>query len=103
MVEPIRILDTPEYRRWLRDLKDKRSKTRIAARMRRVEQGLFGNTRSVGGGVSELKFDFGPGHRVYYGRKGQTIILLLCGGDKSTQSHDVNTAHKIWDQWKDNI
>lgn len=103
MAEPIQILDTSEYRRWLKDLKDKPSRLRIAARMLRVEQGLFGSTRSVGGGVNELKFDFGPGYRIYYSRKGQRVILLLCGGDKSSQSRDIELAHQIWNEWKDRI
>jgi len=103
MVEPIQVIETTQYRQWLDALRDEAAKARIAARARRLEAGLFGNTRSVGGGVSELKLDFGPGYRVYFGRKRNRLILLLCGGDKSTQRRDIVEALEIWERWKDKI
>ena len=81
--------------KWYARLKDIRAKTRIAVRIRRMQLGLIGDAKSVGDGVSELRFDFGPGYRVYYTERGSEIVILLAGGDKSTQERDIKKAKKL--------
>ncbi len=73
---------------------------RIAARIGRLELGLLGDCRSVKGGVSELRIDYGPGYRVYFAKTGKDVILLLCGGDKSTQQSDIAEAKARLKNWK---
>ena len=89
------VLKTKEFQDWLVALVDERAQALITARIGRLEAGNPGNVRSVGGGVSEMKIDFGPGYRVYFTRTGRTILLLLCGGDKSTQTRDIQRAKRI--------
>ena len=79
-------------REWLESLKDRTGQSRIYTRIERAESGNFGDHRSVGSGVFELRLDIGPGYRVYYALDGNDIILLLVGGDKSTQSKDIDVA-----------
>lgn len=81
---------------WLDGLKDKKTQAIVATRLNRVVQGNFGLCRSLGGGVSELKVDYGPGFRVYFGEDGDTIVVLLCGGNKATQSKDIERAKAFW-------
>lgn len=76
----------------VRRLKDRRAKERIAQRIVRVQAGLMGDVKPVGEGVSELRVDYGPGYRVYFRRREEDMILLLCGGDKSTQDRDIREA-----------
>lgn len=83
---------------WVQSLRDHRARQRVIARLVRMQAGNRGDWKPVGGGVFELRIDHGPGLRVYCGQDGQTLILLLCGGDKSTQTKDIETAH---DYWKD--
>src|SRR6202044_2074058 len=85
---------------WYRSLRDKRMRAAVDVRLARVRLGNFGNHRHVGHGVSELKIDLGPGLRVYYGEHAGSLVLLLGGGDKSTQQRDINTAIKLWTEWK---
>lgn len=92
---------TKEFSEWLRNLKDKRARGRIADRIDRLEDGNPGKSRSVGEGVVELKIDFGPGYRVYYIQRGEVLIILLCGGDKSTQQKDIQRAKAIASQLTD--
>ena len=87
---------------WLLDLKDVRAKARILIRLKRVEMGNFGDTKSVGEGVCELRISEGQGYRVYYGRKGNELVILLCGGNKSTQSKDIKIAKEYWRHYCDN-
>jgi putative addiction module killer protein len=84
------------FREWLHALRDVRARARIRVRLNRVRLGNFGDAKSVGDGVSELRIPYGPGYRVYFARTGSTIVLLLCGGDKATQKRDVNTAKDYW-------
>ena len=84
---------------WLTNLKDRKGKAVIQARLERIELRNFGNCRGVGGGVTELKIDFGAGYRVYFGKQGANVVLLLCGGDKSTQTADIATATKLWKEY----
>lgn len=81
---------------WLESLKDKTVRHRIKERLDRVALGNLGDYKPIEQGVLELKFDFGSGYRVYFGRRGETIIILLCGGDKSTQKKDINKAIEYW-------
>ena len=77
---------------WFDRLRDRMAKTRILIRIRRVSLGNPGDVKPVGGGVSELRIDYGAGYRVYFIQKGETLVLLLAGGDKRTQSHDIQVA-----------
>jgi putative addiction module killer protein len=86
---------------WLKGLRDKRARARIDIRLERATDGNFGAMRSVGGTVSELKIDYGPGYRVYLTRRGDEIVVLLCGGDKSSQSKDIERAKKMAGEWKE--
>lgn len=92
---------TKEFSEWLRDLKDRQGRARIISRLDRLEDGNPGNSRSVGEGVVELKIDFGPGYRVYYIQRGEVLIVLLCGGDKSTQAKDIQRAKLMAGQLTD--
>lgn len=85
---------------WLDELNDKRAVARVLARLARVRHGSLGDCKSVGEGVSELRVDYGPGYRVYFGQKGQTLVVLLCGGDKRTQDRDLRLAKQYWHEFK---
>ncbi len=85
---------------WLDALADREARSRIVARLDRLNAGLFGDWKSVGGGVCELRIDHGPGYRVYYAQDGNTLILLLCGGTKRTQANDIEKAHAYWKDYK---
>ena len=76
-------------------------RTLIATRLMRMAEGLAGDIAPVGGGVSELRIHYGPGYRVYVQQRGDTLVVLLCGGDKSTQSRDIATAKKLAQEWID--
>jgi len=91
----ITVRETTDFKEWMRGLKDKVSQSIINARIRRISVGNFGDTKNVGDNVSELRIDYGSGFRVYYTRRGQEIVILLCGGDKSTQTKDIKTAKEI--------
>jgi putative addiction module killer protein len=85
---------------WLDGLRDRVARANIALRIARLELNLFGDTRSVGDGIWELKIDLGPGYRVYYAQSGKDMVLLLCGGDKRNQKRDIRTAKEYWQEWK---
>ena len=85
---------------WLSGVRDKMAQARIRIRLRQVEAGNFGDCESVGEGVSELRVHVGAGYRVYFGRHGQTVVVLLCGGDKRTQTNDIKRAKLFWADWK---
>ncbi|MBM4142517.1 MAG: type II toxin-antitoxin system RelE/ParE family toxin [Lentisphaerae bacterium] len=88
----IEIRETREYGAWFESLRDRTAKTRILIRIRRVSLGNFGDVKPVGEGVSELRVDYGPGYRIYFLRKGETLVVLLGGGDKRTQARDIQRA-----------
>jgi putative addiction module killer protein len=88
----IEVRETCEYAAWFENLRDKMAKTRILIRIRRVSLGNFGDVKPVGEGVSELRVDYGPGYRVYFLRRGETLVVLLGGGDKRTQARDIQRA-----------
>lgn len=83
---------------WFHDLKDRLAKRRIQARIDRLAMGNPGDTNSAGAPITELRIDYGPGYRVYYVQRGAVVVILLCGGDKSTQNADIKTAHKMLGQ-----
>jgi putative addiction module killer protein len=86
---------TDEFVRWLDGLRDVRARARVLVRIERVVTGNFGDSKPVGRGVSELRIDYGPGYRVYFARQGQWIVILLAGGDKSTQARDIKAAIQL--------
>ena len=88
------------FRDWLRALRDRRARARIRVRLNRVRLGNFGDCSSVGAGVSEIRIPYGPGYRVYFGRKGTAVVVLLCGGDKRGQSRDIKLAHEFWQDYR---
>lgn len=88
-------------RDWLLSIKDKLTQAIIFKRIRQAGEGLLGNTRGVGEGVHELKINYGPGYRVYFGIHQDELILILVGGNKSTQQMDIKKAHAYWLVWKE--
>ncbi|MGA2570442.1 MAG: type II toxin-antitoxin system RelE/ParE family toxin [Terracidiphilus sp.] len=95
----MQLKQTEIFRRWRTKLKDERARALIASRLDRLAFGSAGDVKPVGQGVSELRIDHGPGYRVYFQKRGNTIILLLCGGDKSTQDRDIKTAKRLAVEW----
>ena len=91
----MRIEITREFENWLDRLRDRSARYRIQARIDRLAGGNFGDFKLVGGGVQELRIDHGPGYRLYFIRRGNEIIVLLCGGDKASQERDIERAKKI--------
>jgi putative addiction module killer protein len=89
------LLQTDEFRVWLRELKDIRAKALIFNRLDRATLGHFGDAKALGGGVSEMRIDAGPGYRIYDTRRGEVVYLLLMGGDKSTQAWDIQRARTL--------
>ena len=83
---------TTEFNKWLRLLRDRQAAARIRIRVDRLALGLFGDVKPVGEGISELRIDYGPGYRVYFVQRGPILIILLCGGDKSSQVNDIGKA-----------
>ncbi|MEK0180527.1 MAG: type II toxin-antitoxin system RelE/ParE family toxin [Oscillatoriales cyanobacterium] len=88
------------FSEWLDSLRDLKAKFKIDGRLDRVQEGNLGDYRSVGEGVYELRINYGPGYRVYFGQVGTTIVLLLIGGDKSTQEQDINKAKEYWTDYR---
>jgi putative addiction module killer protein len=88
------------YTEWFRNLRDQMARTRIAARLRQIQSGNFGDCKPVGEGVTELRVDVGAGYRVYCGRHGMDWVILLCGGDKDSQTKDIAKAKILWTEWK---
>jgi putative addiction module killer protein len=97
----IEIKQTETFRLWESKLKDRRARTIIATRLMRLAEGLAGDAAPIGEGVSELRIHYGLGYRVYFQRRGNTIIILLCGGDKTSQSRDITTAKTLAREWRD--
>jgi putative addiction module killer protein len=89
----IEIRQTDVFAAWFTGLRDRQARARVTVRIRRLSLGNAGDVRPVGEGVSEMRIDYGPGYRVYFIRRGDAIVLLLCGGDKRTQDRDI--AHAI--------
>ena len=91
----IQVLATAVYKKWLKKIKDNLTLSIISARTDRLKDGNFGDAKPVGEGVFELRIHYGPGYRIYFTRQGETIFLLLCGGDKSTQEKDIKKAREM--------
>lgn len=88
------------FSEWLASLRDIRARAKIRVRLDRVRIGNLGDCHAVGEGVQELRIDYGSGYRVYFGQEGVTVVLLLCGGDNSTQSKDIETAKRYWNEYR---
>lgn len=97
----IEILQTKVFSDWIKKLKDRTTRFRIIVQIDKLKLGNFNNTKSLGGGLFELKVDHGPGYRVYFIKEGQKIVILLCGGDKSTQKKDIAQAQIMAKELKD--
>lgn len=95
------LIKTNTFDRWLRQLHDVQARARIEARIRRLSLGNPGDVKPEGEGVSEMRIDYGPGYRVYFMTKGPIVVVLLCGGDKGSQSRDIELAKTIASQWKE--
>jgi len=91
----VEVRKTETFVKWLDALKDIRARARILVRIERLAAGNPGDVKPVGGGVSELRIDYGPGYRVYYKKHGRQVVILLAGGDKHTQSKDIKTALRL--------
>jgi putative addiction module killer protein len=97
----IEMIQSNAFNQWLAGLRDSNAKARIQIRLRRLSLGNPGDVKPVGDGISELRIDYGPGYRVYYMKRGPIVIVLLCGGDKSTQARDIAQAKSIANAWKE--
>ena len=93
------ILRSATFNRWLSGLRDRQAVDRIVARLLAAEDGHLGDVRSVGGGVSEMRIQYGPGYRVYFITRGAELIVLLCGGDKDSQRRDIERAKRMATEW----
>ena len=93
------LLRTSEFDDWLRNLRNTKARSRVIPRIDSAIYGNFGDCKALGGGVSEMRIDLGPGYRVYFARWGETKYVLLMGGDKSTQSADIRCAREILREW----
>jgi putative addiction module killer protein len=98
----IEIVQSETFARWIVKLRDRQAVARINARPRRLtETGNFGDAKALRDGVSEMRIDYGPGYRLYFMRRGSVLVILLAGGDKSTQGADIVRAVEIAKEWKD--
>jgi putative addiction module killer protein len=95
----IELKQTETFRKWRIRLRDERARALIASRLDRLAFGHAGDAEPVGQGISELRIHYGPGYRIYFQKRGNTIIVLLCGGNKSTQQKDIETAKRLAQQW----
>lgn len=96
----LEVVRSEAFDRWLRKLKDRQAVARVLVRIERLAAGNPGDVKAVGAGISELRIDCGPGYRVYYMQEGDRLILLLCGGDKSSQDRDIQRARWVAREWK---
>lgn len=97
----IELKQTETFRKWWTRLKDRRAVGVIFARLDRLAYGHAGDAEAIGEGISELRIHYGPGYRVYFQKRGNTVIVLLCGGDKSTQAKDIERAKRLAKTWSD--
>ena len=91
---------TVPFNEWLEGLRDRKARVIVRTRLNRVRLGLLGDCKSVGEGVQELRISFGAGYRVYFAQEGDTIIILLCGGDKGSQQRDIDRAKQYWEDYR---
>ncbi|MGE3871488.1 MAG: type II toxin-antitoxin system RelE/ParE family toxin [Parvibaculaceae bacterium] len=92
---------TEVFRKWRTKLRDQRARAMIASRLDRLARGNVGDVQPVGEGISELRIHYGAGYRIYFRKRGELIIILLCGGDKSTQAKDIKTAKRLAEEFKE--
>lgn len=97
----VEIIKSDTFDRWLKRLRDPQAKARVEMRIRRLSLGNPGDVQPVGEGLSEMRVDYGPGYRVYFMQRSSVLVLLLCGGDNSTQQKDIAKAREIAATWKD--
>lgn len=97
----MKVIESTKFRQWLKKLKDDTGRARVVSRINRLTAGLAGDVAPVGQGVSELRIHYGPGYRVYYYQQVEVLVLLLCGGDKGSQRRDIDTAHQILKEWRE--
>jgi putative addiction module killer protein len=97
------VSQTEVFEAWLKGLKDARAKAKLLVLFKRLAAGNPGDVKPVGGGLSEMRIPVGPGYRVYYGTHGEELILILAGGDKSTQDKDIKQAQELWVEYKASI
>ena len=97
----IELKQTQTFQKWRERLKDERARALIASRLDRLAYGHAGDVETIGRGVSELRIHYGPGYRIYVQKRGNTIIVLLCGGDKSTQAKDIKAAKRLAAEWSE--
>jgi putative addiction module killer protein len=97
----IEVVESDVFAGWFAGLRDSQAKARILVRIKRLAGGNAGDAKPVGAGLSEMRINYGPGYRVYYQQRGRVLVILLCGGEKSTQSSDILAAKKIADHWKE--
>jgi putative addiction module killer protein len=95
------IIRSETFDRWLAGLRDRQARTRVMVRVDRLAAGNAGDVKPVGAGVSELRIDYGPGYRVYFFQRGEVLVVLLCGGDKRTQTADIQRAIELAAQWQE--
>ncbi|MBR0755912.1 type II toxin-antitoxin system RelE/ParE family toxin [Bradyrhizobium jicamae] len=91
----IEVIQTDMFRTWLARLRDRRAAARIASRIALIERGTLGDVKSLGGGLSEFRVDYGPGYRLYAAQRGAALVILLCGGDKRKQDADIKRARAL--------
>ncbi|MEA3410227.1 MAG: type II toxin-antitoxin system RelE/ParE family toxin [Pseudomonadota bacterium] len=94
------IIQSSTFKAWFSKLRDRQAIARINARLRRVSLGNIGDAKALGDGISELRIPYGPGYRIYFVHEGQALIVLLCGGDKSSQSRDIERAKTLAQEWR---
>lgn len=95
------VIKSDAFGEWIDNLRDRAGAAQVLCRPARLERGNPGNAGPVGEGGSELKVDLGPGYRVYFGQRGEKLVIIPGGGDKSSQDRDVKAAKKLWDEWKE--
>ena len=96
----VNLIESDEFQHWIRGLRDESARNRIGARLARLRRGHMGDVRPVGDGVSEMRINYGPGYRIYFVREGMTIVVLLCGGDKDSQTRDIRRAKRLAAEWR---
>lgn len=94
------IIQSTEFAAWVDSLRDRKAAARIQARIRLLSMGHPGDIKGLGGGLSEMRIDVGPGYRLYRSRRGEQLAILLCGGDKRAQRADIARARKVLEEWK---
>jgi putative addiction module killer protein len=93
--QAFQIRESMEFAKWFGMLRDRRASAKIADRIRRAGDGNFGDVKHAGGGLSEMRVDYGPGYRIYFSQRGNELVVLLCGGDKRTQDSDIKRAKQL--------